>query len=231
MIVALILFLIVLSFAIIYFSIKTILQLRLNSALFKVHLTKSDQARIEKNLSGLNKVIVLSDRVDAPSDGFYEAVSDNFRSGVTYLFLVSHRSTESDLAAYRLIFEKIEIAVRAEMDARSAVGVVHQLPTGPLSEFRRLHQEWEDYPYMCYEFFDKNSPETPQYLMYRGNQIGVGLADSYVKVSPETAYSLVKRASSLKELINDLPDNFVDGSLANLNNESLENVLQFKKAG
>lgn len=197
-----------------------------NRLLYRSYLSREEQASVEKNLSRLSRVVVMCDRVDPPTRGFLEAVKDNFANGVSYVFLVSSRATSEELDRYLRVFEKIETSVRAEAEARAEIDGLAVVARARLFEVHRLHQEWNDFPYICYEFYSSNddAPEL-QYLMYRGCDMGVGIADEYVRISPETAYSLIKRADALKVYIAAARDGFVSPAAGALNNEPASSVV------
>jgi hypothetical protein len=215
-----------------YFVVITarpMLDMLQNRLLYRSYLSRAEQAVVEKDLSNLARVIVMCDRVDPPTSGFLDAVKDNFSTGVRYVFLVSSRATTEEIERYVRMFEKIEVAIRAEQDARAELPDYSngaRIGKDPLFEMHRLNQEWNDYPYICYEFFSNDTESSPQYLMYRGSELGVGIASEYVRISPETAYSLIKRADALKQFIAAERDHFVDGRAGTLSNEPLvDNVV------
>lgn len=212
-----------------YFFSRYVPPLLRDRLLFKQHLTREEQAKVEKNLSRLSRVIVMCDRFDPPSTGFLDAVSDNLSNGVKYLFLISHKATDDLVVRYSEMFEQIELSVRAKERARSAVQEGQGLPEGPLYDFHRIPQDWDDYPYICYEFYPECPNLAPSYLMYRGNQMKVGIAERYVRVSPEAAYSLVKRADALKNFIGGGGmKNFVPAHRGDLENTPVGNILQIR---
>jgi hypothetical protein len=211
-------------------SVAPMVDMFKNRLLYRLNLSVEELAVVEKCLSRLARVIVMSDRVDDPKLGFLEAVKDNFTCGVKYLFLVSNKSTDEQLDQYRVIFQEIEIAVRAEGHARSLCGENVVYSEDPFFEIHRLNQDWSDYPYYCYELkCDDEAEHSARYLMYRGSEIGVGIASHYYKVPPEIAHSLVKRADALKSFIKAQRDHFVDGSQANLGNEPPLTVIPIGK--
>jgi hypothetical protein len=204
-----------------------------NRLLYRSYLSREEQALVEKNLSKLSRVMVMCDRVDPPGSGFLDAVKDNFANGVRYVFLVSSRATPEQVSRYERIFSNIEVAVSAEAAARAEL--VFTQPEGDteirkerLFEVHRLHQEWNDYPYICYEFsIDDSDDGDVRYLMYRGCDLGAGIAEEYVRISPETAYSLVKRAHALKGYIAAERESFVDSKAGSLDNSPPANVVPF----
>lgn len=198
-----------------------------NRLLYRSYLSRSEQAIVEKKLSRLSRVIVMCDRVDPPERGFLSAVKDNFSTGVKYVFLVSNRAAETELDQYVQVFENIEAAVRAEKTAYALIGDDQDIISTPLFEVHRLDQDWNDYPYICYEFAHRRDEEASQFLMYRGNELGVGIASEYVRIPPEIAYSLVKRADALKRFIGSDRELFVEAHEGNLENLPIENVLPF----
>lgn len=191
-----------------------------NRLVYRANLSRAEQALVEKQLNRLARVIVMCDRVDRPERGFLDAVKDNFTTGVKYVFLVSNRSTDQQLDQYREIFTEIGAAVRAEGNARKLIGEDVLVFDDPLFEVHRLKQNWSDYPYICYEFIcDASAEPSSRYLMYRGSEIGVGIAPEYHKVSPEIAHSLIMRADALKAFIIAEREEFDDGRGASLANK------------
>jgi hypothetical protein len=186
--------------------------------LYKRSLDWTELAKVEEKLDRLQRVIVMADKVDEPTDALREAVEDNMSTGVRYLFLVSHRTPDKTIQKYNDIFKQLEICARARDHSKIILGKSPVIKDDRLFSFHKLKQDWIDYPYVCYEYQEAINHKRMNYLMYRGDELGVGIAKSYRKITPETAYSLICRADALKNYMNVEPDQFSDGTEAGLSN-------------
>ncbi len=136
----------------------------------------------ERDLPGLKQVIVLANQVEKPSNTLAEAVEDNFKEGVKYLFLVSKSKAESELEGYYLIFEALAKIVRKKSNVKIA--------TNELVEIKRLPYDWPDVPYIFYQFQNSEKDGNIYTIAFKGNQKGEGIAAFYEKLSPSHSESL-----------------------------------------
>ncbi|MCH8824801.1 MAG: hypothetical protein IH984_14985 [Planctomycetes bacterium] len=135
---------------------------------------------IERDFRSLKQVIVVADCVERPSGTLQEAVEDNFREGVKYLFLVSKKRAEKELNGYILIFEALAQKVIAESN--------QQLDVEELVQIRNLTYDWPDVPYIFYQF----TSESGELLTaaFRGNQRGEGIAHAYEQLTTTTSMAI-----------------------------------------
>lgn len=136
---------------------------------------------IERDLPNLKQVIVVADRVEKPSSTLEEAVEDNFREGVKYLFLVSHSSAEQELTGYFLIFEAL--AKIALSGSRKNVNI------RDFVEIKRLPYDWPDVPYIFYQY-SPDDTENRYTVAFRGNEKGEGIADFYEQLSSSNSLAI-----------------------------------------
>ena len=125
---------------------------------------------IERDFPNLKQVIVVADNVEKPSGTLGDAVEDNFREKVKYLFLVSKSRADRELNGYFLMFEALAKKAIAEMDG--------SIMLRDLVEIRRLSYDWPDVPYIFYQYAIGDSDERLT-TAFRGNQKKEGIADAY----------------------------------------------------
>lgn len=126
-------------------------------------------------------MFVVADCVERPSGTLQEAVEDNFREGVKYLFLVSHKRAEKELKGYILIFEALAEKVIAESN--------QQLEVEELVQIRNLTYDWPDVPYIFYQY----TSESGELLTtaFRGNQRGEGIARAYEQLPTTMSIAII----------------------------------------
>lgn len=130
---------------------------------------------IEKDLESLDRVIVAADHVERPDSILANAVEDNMRQGVSYLFLVSKSRAEKELSSYYLFFEAI-----------ARVTTIDRNMAAKLIKIQKLPYDWSGPPYIFYRYRD----ETKKHYRtdgYRGNQNGKGIAEFYEKLPENQA--------------------------------------------
>lgn len=138
---------------------------------------------IERDFPDLKQVIVVANKVERPHSTLEEAVEDNFRQHVKYLFLVSNSHAEQELSGYYLIFEALaKIAIRDENQ---------QLNIRDLVDIRRLPYDWPDFPYIIYQYIPPGN-ETRYTIAYRGNKRGEGIADYYERLHPRHSEAFIR---------------------------------------
>lgn len=128
---------------------------------------------IERDFRNLKQVIVVADCVERPSGILQEAVEDNFREGVKYLFLVSQKRAEAEVNGYFLIFEALAKKVIAETQ--------QEIDVLELVQIRKLTYDWPDVPYLFYQY--KSDSGELLTTAFRGNQRGEGIANAYEQLT------------------------------------------------
>jgi len=131
--------------------------------------------RLERDLPNLKQVVVVANRVEKPSGSLEDAVEDNFRQGVKYLFLVSNSRADQELSGYFLIFEALAKKAIQETGANCELR--------ELVEIKRLTYDWPDVPYIFYQYVTHGKHTQRLTSAFRGNQRGEGIADAYEHLS------------------------------------------------
>lgn len=137
----------------------------------------------ERDLSNLKQVIVVANRVEKPSSILEEAVKDNFKEGVKYLFLVSYSSADRELTGYFLIFEALAKIALSESGKNVNIG--------KLVEIKRLTYDWPDVPYIFYQYSPDDTDELYT-VAFRGNKKGEGIADFYEQLSSSNSTAIIR---------------------------------------
>jgi hypothetical protein len=143
------------------------------------YLGVDELAALEEGLKGLEKVIVVCDRVEAPSDGLRRAVTQNLQRGVAYLFLVSNRRAEAELDGYFNIFRLIARDVTSRNRAHDTID--------RLVGIQSLPYDWDQVPYIFYQTFVGDQSRT---FALRGDQEKEGISDGYFLVTPRSAEAI-----------------------------------------
>lgn len=126
--------------------------------------------KIEKELDRLDQVIVVASQVERPDSTLADAVIDNMRDGVSYLFLVSKSKATDELKGYYLVFEAL-----ARIAAED-VSKVHEL-----IKIQKLPYDWVDVPYIFYRY--KNESQSGyEVLGFKGNKRECGIAPFYERI-------------------------------------------------
>lgn len=137
----------------------------------------------EKDLQGLESVIVVANTIERPEGNLMEAVEDNFREGVKYLFLISQSNAEDELRRYYLIFKAL--AEKALAENNSGLRLISELV-----EIRKLPYDWPDVPHIFYQYRVNGSEEILT-SAFRGNQKREGIADYYERLSESQSTALI----------------------------------------
>lgn len=139
-------------------------------------------AIVERDLPNLKQVIVVADRLEKPSSTLEDAVEDNFKKGVKYLFLVSHSTAERELTGYFLIFEAL--AKIALSESGKNVNIRDHV------EIKRLPYDWPDVPYIFYQYSPDDTDERYT-VAFRGNEKGEGIAEFYEHLSSSSSKAII----------------------------------------
>lgn len=136
-------------------------------------------ASVERDITGLKRVIIMCHQVDAPQDNLRMAVEHNFARGVKYLFLISASHAQAELNGYYKIFEALaRIHIAKTGEAR---------PLADLVEIQQLLYDWADYPYIFYQFGTALGLST---IAFRGSQRLKGIAGYYRRLDATTAHTI-----------------------------------------
>lgn len=156
---------------------------------------------IERDLEKLIRVVVVANRVDKPINTLQDAVEDNFRERVQYLFLVSKSNSREAKMGYYQIFEHL---------ARMVANNYHiSLDLAELVQIKSLSYEWPYPPHIFYQYTKKGS-EKLFTICFKGNQRGEGIASFYEIISGSQAealiHSLLSDAPSDIEVVSNISD-------------------------
>jgi hypothetical protein len=168
-------------------------------------------AVIEGNAKSLVRVIVIAEHVEDPHDALLEAVKRNLALGVRYLFLVSKSHAQSELDKYFKIFQAYADVVGNSTKGGSARELV---------QIRQLPHNWDDAPHIFYEVRGPGDASS-QFMAYRGNQIGRGIARYYTAVPACYAHTIARAIlSEAPQLIDVSIDQFPRGNVTPISQAS-----------
>lgn len=136
--------------------------------------------KIEENIVGLTRVMVVAHRVEEPMNGLRRAVTKNLRASVQYHFLVSKSRAESEIDGW--IREFLAIAHVVKKQSGSV------LESQELVRISNLSFDWRDTPYVFY--VAETSDGQPSTVAFRGNQDDEGIAERYTRLPGWLAYSM-----------------------------------------
>ena len=163
-------------------------------------LEVEELSAIEKDIAGLESVVLIANLAEAPSDSsLAPAVIDNFKEGVRYSFFVSaYRKTSSEdqdklYQAFRALYD-FALQTAAEEGRHSKIKSV---PFEDLFHIYFLPTDWNNVPYLFYTFIcDELKPKT---LAFKGSMRGVGISSRYSRVVPTEASALIELCSAASE--------------------------------
>lgn len=153
---------------------------------------------IERDIYQLKRVIVVANRIEKPINTLQEAVEDNFRDGVKYLFLISRSNSQAEKNRYYRIFEHL---------ARIALNN-NDSPLSDIVQIKSLTYEWPYPPHIFYQYIEKKSDKLFT-VCFKGNQRGEGIATFYEIISGSEAEPL------LHSLLADAPQEIEDVVIVN----------------
>ncbi|MFM5932005.1 MAG: hypothetical protein ACKOPQ_13950 [Novosphingobium sp.] len=158
-------------------------------------ISMHDLAGIEKNISNLREVIVISARVDAPSRSLHDAVLDNFQQGASYTFYVSSNGhTDEELNHYRNWFQAIFDSAVGMAPAQGENSKIRDLQFAELFSVRRLGIEWATVPFIFYIYDDEEKGKTV--FAVRGMTEGVGISSYYQALDSKDAMAIIELSGS-----------------------------------
>lgn len=135
----------------------------------------SGLGKIERCMKNLSEVVVICNRVEAPTDELLAAVRHNVKRGCKYRFFVSASLHAEELTKQYRLFKTI-----ADLES-SERNFVRLLP---------LPYEWKDKPPIV--FYRTASPSGPKTIAYRGFTAGEGIDDMYRLVDPYLGHSILE---------------------------------------
>lgn len=151
-------------------------------------LTKAQFGEFEERLTGLREVIIIADIVEVPTREnareILGALLDNFSEGVTYKFVVAEEFFNTHGDELRQRYEAI----------LTLAGELSGTPLRPnlfsLAKRDKLIAE-PDYPYVFFRYELATTPEinASEIVAFRGEELGVGIAENYRRLEPEVARS------------------------------------------
>lgn len=149
-------------------------------------LTKSELGQFEERLFGLREVILIADKIDIPTKDnardILFALLDNFSESVVYNFLVPEPYVElMGQAILRRYYAIIELA--GQLSGNDLPNTLIRLHSRPVERGQK------DYPYIFYRFVDEDNRN--QIVAFRGEPVGVGIANNYRRLEPEIARSFL----------------------------------------
>lgn len=136
--------------------------------------------QIEGSIKGLLEVIVAAHRIEEPTNNLRAAVARNFERRVQYTFLVSNSSAEEELNGWVHMFLTIAhvILKRSKSDLTPSYFVT----------ISKLSYDWRNTPFVFYRA--KNNSGELATIAFQGNQNDEGIAERYVRLPADIAYSL-----------------------------------------
>ena len=138
---------------------------------------------IERDIYQLKRVIVVANQIEKPINTLQDAVEDNFREGVEYLFLISRSKGQVERSRYYRIFE--QLARIAANDQESSFTELIQI--------KSLTYEWLYPPHIFYQYIEKKSNKlhTVCFKGYNGSR-RKGIASYYEVISGSEAEPLLQ---------------------------------------
>lgn len=138
-------------------------------------VANSGLGKIERRMKNLSEVVVICNRIEAPTDELLAAVRHNVKRGCKYRFFVSGSLHAEELSKQYLLFKTIADLENGEGD------FVRLLP---------LPYEWKDKPPIV--FYRTTSPSGLKTIAYRGFTAGEGIDDMYRLVDPYLGHSILE---------------------------------------
>lgn len=145
------------------------------------HLSVNELGRLEGSIANLTEVVVIADNIEEPTNELYNAMKENFKKGVRYVFLISKSKYESELNSYYKLLKGIADAIE------------HNYNVDNLIDLRPINIEWNDYPYVFYRYNDLRSGESKAFA-YMGTQLREGIADEYELINPTISFKILSLA-------------------------------------
>jgi len=157
-------------------------------------LSNEQIGRIEAELKNLDKVFIVCDKVDYPTNGLRKAVEKRFSEGIVYTFLISKSKAEEEIMGYYKSFEALAcIAIKKNnLNCESR----------DLVKIKRLDFDWDENP--CIFYFQKLN-EKFEVLAFQG--IGsikkMGISDMYNPIPDNLARLCIEaiRSKAPEELV------------------------------
>lgn len=140
------------------------------------NINKKQLGILEGSIQDLKYVIVAADVIEKPTDTLLRAVEYNFNRGVKYIFLISQSKFKTEeQRGFSNWFRTL--ADRSQYQ--------------DLFNIKSLLHEWNDYPYIFYRL---RKDDTGNYYTfgYRGEEVGEGIAESYVMMEPSLAHTVAQ---------------------------------------
>lgn len=199
------------SLALIASSLLTILYVLKNPSRFSKYISVRKLGIIERDLTKLERVIVVANQIDRPTGTLLEAVEDNFSEGVHYLFLVSKSQGAKARRQWFQLFEAIARVVK------SLKGL--DIPTEDLVSIRSLEYEWPSEPHIFYQYKRVESGELTTFC-YRGNTNGEGISRFYVMITDSSIEAM------LRGLLSGAPSEIEIGTIVQDNNPHADEIVE-----
>jgi hypothetical protein len=161
--------------------------------------TKSEVGDIERCIPCLQKVIIISSKVENPSKSLLDAVFDNFQQGVEYIFLVSSNgNSDIELSEYRDWFQSIYTSAKGIAPETGINSKILNLEFTALFSVRKLNVDWDSVPYIFYVFSEDDETSV---LALRGGDAGSGISTMYFRVHPHDAAAIIELSQSASSAI------------------------------
>lgn len=163
-------------------------------------ISMNDFAIVERDIKNLKKVIIVCDVLEKPSDLLYDSIRDNLAEKVEYHFFVSDDQLEVSCSAPLQFFENAE---------RLKLGLKPEESTS-LTRVHGIGHNRHDKPYV---FLATGDGEHASVVCFKGMDVGVGIAKTYVLIDADDARNLYNLlAKSYPRLLNARsPTDFVRG--------------------
>lgn len=170
-------------------------------------IATNEMGIIERDLYNLKEVILIADSVYVPNKNDYKEIYlsliDNFFEGVNYNFLVPQNYYDENYSKIIEMYENIRKLTSSLAGERNSIGYfkLHKYP---------FDKTESDYPYLFYRY--KNDNQIDEILAFRGEDVGVGIANNYRRLEPEISKSMLLKALPFihqESIIEDLFKNYM----------------------
>jgi hypothetical protein len=172
-----------LSLALIVASIGALVYALRDPGRYSKYISVRKLGIIERDLSKLQRVIVVANQIDRPTGTLLEAVQDNFSEGVHYLFLVSKSQGVTSRNQWFQLFEAIARVVR---DIKGL-----DIPVTNLVSIKTLEYEWPSVPHIFYQYESLKDSELTT-VCFRGNSTGYGISEFYEIITDSSVEAMLR---------------------------------------